>query len=162
MPSQCLIIDKLSCLLKIHGNKSLLKDAQIWKNMASILIVADNYSCLPPSHHCRFQKWSKSTTCSGLFVWWCSVRGFKFLLSRVVLSAHRFFFSVGMTSFFALIVIILGGLITHFTDTFLDGFFNYAALGIATGLLTLLTLPTMFVYRTISEKDNNSDLFAWI
>ena len=71
-----------------------------------------------------------------------------------------FFFSVGMTSFFALIVIILGGLITHFTDTFLDGFFNYAALGIATGLLTLLTLPTMFVYRIISEKDNNSDLFA--
>ena len=58
--------------------------------------------------------------------------------------------SVATTSFFALIVIILGALVTNFSDKFLDGFFNYAALGIATGLLTLLTLPTMFVYRTIS------------
>jgi hypothetical protein len=52
---------------------------------------------------------------------------------------------------FSVIVIILGGLLTNFSDTFLGGFFNYAALGIATGLLTLLTLPAMFVYRTISE-----------
>jgi len=49
----------------------------------------------------------------------------------------------GVASFFALIVIILGGLITNFSDTYLGGFFSFAALGIATGLLTLLTLPTM-------------------
>ena len=70
------------------------------------------------------------------------------LIEPYACGAHLF--SVGTASFFALIVIILGALVTNFSAKLLGGFFNYAALGIATGLLTLLTLPAMFVYRTIS------------
>ena len=55
-------------------------------------------------------------------------------------------FSVGKTSLFALIVIILGGL----DDTRYGGFFPFLGLSIATGVLTLLTLPLMSVQRTIS------------
>ena len=68
----------------------------------------------------------------------------------VVLKPFFFFFLIGLTSLFSLIVIILGGLLTNFTDNLLGVFFNYAALGIATGLLTLLTLPAMFVLMHLS------------
>jgi hypothetical protein len=54
----------------------------------------------------------------------------------------------GMTSLFSLIVVIHGGLITNFSNTFLD---NYAGLGIATGLLTMLTLPAMLALSTFRK-----------
>jgi hypothetical protein len=65
-------------------------------------------------------------------------------------SLCRSSFSVGVASVFSFIVIILGALITHYTVNFFGFFYDYAALGIATGLLTILTLPGMFVQRTIS------------
>jgi len=52
----------------------------------------------------------------------------------------------GVTSLFAFIVVVLGGLVTNFTDSYLGGFFSFAALGIATGILTLLTLPAMLAF----------------
>jgi hypothetical protein len=55
------------------------------------------------------------------------------------------------TSLFALIVIILGALVTNFSDKFLDGFFNYAALGIAAGLLTLFSLPVMLALSIVRK-----------
>jgi len=60
-------------------------------------------------------------------------------------------FSVATTSLFALIVIILGALVTNFSDKFLGGFFNYAALGIAAGLLTLLSLPAMLAVSIVRK-----------
>jgi hypothetical protein len=60
-----------------------------------------------------------------------------FRLTRIVVFAT--------TSFFAFIVIILGGLVTNYDNNLFDGFFvfSFAALGIATGVFTLLTLPVM-------------------
>lgn len=52
---------------------------------------------------------------------------------------------------FSVVVIVLAGLITNFSDTFLGGFFNFAALGIATALLTLLTLPIMLILPRIRK-----------
>jgi hypothetical protein len=57
----------------------------------------------------------------------------------------------GVTSLFAFIVLILSGLITNFTDTFFNVFYDYAALGIATSLLTLLTLPTMLALSIVRK-----------
>ena len=55
-------------------------------------------------------------------------------------------FSKVTTSVFAAIVIVLGALLENFIANFLDGIIvSYAGLGIATGVLTLLTLPPMFV-----------------
>jgi len=57
----------------------------------------------------------------------------------------------GAATLFAVIAIVLAGLITNYTDTFLGGFFSFAALAIATGLLTLLTLPTMLIISRIRK-----------
>lgn len=57
----------------------------------------------------------------------------------------------GVTSLFAFIVVVLGGLVTNFTDSYLGGFFSFAALGIATGILTLLTLPAMLAVSLIRK-----------
>jgi len=50
------------------------------------------------------------------------------------------------TSVFALLVVILSGLVINYTSSLFGVFFSYAALGIATGLLTLLTLPAMLAF----------------
>jgi len=55
------------------------------------------------------------------------------------------------TSLFALIVIILSGLVTNFSDGLLGGFFSFAALGIATGVITLLTLPVMLALSMVRK-----------
>ena len=126
---------------------TILTAAQIWENIWACIFADNHHSCPSPhSYHCSFQKWPISTTPSDFSVQRCSVCGI--LLSRViVVGAHRY--SLATTSLFALIVIILSGLVTNFSDSFLGGFFNFAALGIATGLLTLLTLPAMFVASSI-------------
>jgi len=47
---------------------------------------------------------------------------------------------------FAFAVLVLAALITHFTSSFyFGGYFSFAALGIATSILTFLTLPVMLV-----------------
>jgi len=66
-----------------------------------------------------------------------------FRLTRVIV--------FGATSSFSLIVVVLGGLITNFTVTFYNAFFSFAALGLATGLLTLLTLPTMLALSILRK-----------
>jgi len=75
------------------------------------------------------------------------------------------------TSLFAAIVIVLGGLVESFTDTFFDGIvFSYAALGIATGVLTLLTLPAMLalsnyrkgVFSSMIALEIGWTWFLWI
>ena len=59
-------------------------------------------------------------------------------------------FSVATTSLFALIVLILSGLVTNYSR----GFLPFASLGIATALFTLLSLPAMFVYNApFSENE---------
>lgn len=55
-----------------------------------------------------------------------------------------------MTTLFAVIVIILAGLVINYTDTFLGGVSSFEPLGLAIGILTVLTLPIMFVQRIIS------------
>ena len=58
-----------------------------------------------------------------------------------------FFFFKGVTSLFALIVVIMAALITDFTGTYYYGaYFTYAALAMATAILTLLTLPVMYAF----------------
>jgi hypothetical protein len=66
------------------------------------------------------------------------------LCGWLLIEGAQSFFSVATTSLFALIVIILAALVTSYTGNF-GGFYNFAALGIATGVLTLVTLPAMFV-----------------
>jgi hypothetical protein len=65
----------------------------------------------------------------------------------------------GVASVFGLIVIILGALITHYTTEFLGFFYDYAALGIATGLLTILTLPAMLAL-SIARKGAITSMIA--
>lgn len=49
---------------------------------------------------------------------------------------------VGVSILFAFLVLALAGAITNYTTTFfLGAYFQFAALGIATAVLTLLTLP---------------------
>ena len=180
MPSpMSIIINKLGCLeLSTIEEPPWIRSGQIHKygKIGHIHFLLDNwvalYSCSPPPHsyHRWFQKkkrWSISTTCSGLLVWGCSVR-LGFFIYRGCCSS--FFFSVGATSLFSLIVIILSGLVTSFSDDVFNVFFDFAALGIATGLLTLLTLPAMFVQCTpfFLRWKNDSDvtpnlglLFPW-
>jgi len=57
----------------------------------------------------------------------------------------------GVASLFSLIVIILGGVFTNFTDTKFRVFYSFAALAIATGLLTILTLPVMLTLSVIRK-----------
>ncbi|KAF8816511.1 hypothetical protein BYT27DRAFT_7182087 [Phlegmacium glaucopus] len=58
----------------------------------------------------------------------------------------------GVASLFAFIVIVLGGLVTSFTNSYSTGYyFTFAALGIATGLLTLLTLPAMLALSLLRK-----------
>ena len=51
-----------------------------------------------------------------------------------------------MATAFAFAVLVLAALITHFTSSlYFGGYFSFAALGIATSILTFLTLPVMLV-----------------
>ncbi|KAF8164825.1 hypothetical protein B0H34DRAFT_213820 [Crassisporium funariophilum] len=66
----------------------------------------------------------------------------------------------GVVSVFSLAAIILGGLITSFTSSyFFGGYFTFAALGIATGLLTLLTLPVM-LFLSMKRKGAITSMIA--
>jgi len=51
----------------------------------------------------------------------------------------------GAAILFSLVVVVLGGLIRSLSDIFFLGFFSFAGLGIATAILTLLTIPIMLV-----------------
>ncbi|KAJ3496998.1 hypothetical protein NLJ89_g10408 [Agrocybe chaxingu] len=58
----------------------------------------------------------------------------------------------GVVSLFALIAIILAAIVTNWTNTYyLLGYFPSAALGIATGILTILTLPVMW-FLSVKRK----------
>ena len=51
-------------------------------------------------------------------------------------------------TFFSLIVLALSAHITSWTSSFIyGGYYSFAALGIATAILTMLTLPTAYVQR---------------
>jgi len=53
----------------------------------------------------------------------------------------------GVASVFAFLELALGAAITNWTSTnFFGGYFSFAALGIATGILTFLTLPVMLFF----------------
>ncbi|CAA7270676.1 unnamed protein product [Cyclocybe aegerita] len=57
----------------------------------------------------------------------------------------------GVVSLFALIAIILAALVTNFASTHFFSHFGFAALGIATGILTILTLPVMW-FLSVKRK----------
>jgi len=50
---------------------------------------------------------------------------------------------------FAVIVLGLSAALTSTTEKFLDGFFEFAALGIATAALTIITLPIMIILEVL-------------
>ncbi|KAJ6631873.1 hypothetical protein B0H10DRAFT_1771114, partial [Mycena sp. CBHHK59/15] len=51
--------------------------------------------------------------------------------------------TVAVVSLFALIVLCLGAALVNTTETYLGGYFSFAALGIATAVLTIATVPAM-------------------
>ena len=105
-------------------------------------VFADNYSC-PHSHTIVVFKngWSQQHSQNYPY------SGVRYVASYWAIVVLIVF--VATTSVFGLIVIILGGLVTNFSTNNLGIFYDYAALGIATGLLTVLTLPVMFVSWTV-------------
>jgi len=71
----------------------------------------------------------------------------------------------GVATLFAFIAIVLGGLLTHFSNMYLGGFYSFAALGIAVGLLTILTIPVMLTLSIIRKGAFTSMIaieIAWV
>lgn len=52
---------------------------------------------------------------------------------------------IGTVVLFSIIVLGLSAHVTWFTTTFYGGYYTFAALSIATAILSILTLPTMSV-----------------
>ncbi|KAF8966508.1 hypothetical protein BDZ97DRAFT_687837 [Flammula alnicola] len=66
----------------------------------------------------------------------------------------------GIATLFAFLVLCLGAAITNYTTTsFFGGYFSFAALGIATAVLTLLTLPVM-LFLSIQRKGAITSMIA--
>lgn len=63
---------------------------------------------------------------------------------------HTDFLDTAVVLGFSVIVLGLGAALTATTEKYLDGFFEFAALAIATASLTLITLPVMFVVNSFS------------
>jgi len=66
----------------------------------------------------------------------------------------------GVAIAFSLGVLVVGALITNFTSSFYyGGYFTFAALGIATAVLTLLTLPVM-LFLSLTRKGAVTSMIA--
>lgn len=61
----------------------------------------------------------------------------------------------GAVTLFALLALAMAAAITNFTNSYFRGaYFIYCALGIATAILTIFTLPVMYVF-CLSEPRNH-------
>jgi len=66
----------------------------------------------------------------------------------------------GVATLFAFLELALGAAITNYTSTrFLGGYFSFAALGIATAILTFLTLPVM-LFLSLNRKGAITSMVA--
>lgn len=114
--------------------------------------------CQPSNYHPRFfslvpalfylikvdetRRTSSTWSVSPLFVRQSSVCGNSTFLSYRV---HNDFIILVTATVFALLELALGAAITNLTTTkFGGGYFSFAALGIATAILTFCTLPVMY------------------
>ncbi|CAK5276097.1 unnamed protein product [Mycena citricolor] len=68
--------------------------------------------------------------------------------------------ALSLVSVFAVIVLGLTAGLTSLTETYLGGYFQFAALGIATASLTLLTVPAMIALEIIRPGGFTSQIIV--